>query len=130
MTVSGALRAGSRAGIPALVVGLAACANQPPPSNDPYCATLFNQLDSFELAPAPLALGFDFRQMQLARIRQARCITFTSQLAGMEAVAGRLTPHAVPAGPVYRAPVAVQAGVVTNPNDEGRALAFFSQLGY
>lgn len=112
------------------LLALAACANQPPPSDNAYCAVLFNQLDSFELAPAPLTVGFDFRQVQLARIRQSRCITFTDQLAGLESVATELRPHTILGGPVYRFSVAVQAGVVTNPQDEARALSFFSGLGY
>jgi hypothetical protein len=111
---------------------VAACASEsgPAPVDSPYCAALFNQLDAMEFTPQPGNFGFDFREMQLARIRQARCITFTDQLIGMETLASQLSPHSVPAGPVYRFPVAVQAGVVTNPNDEVRALAFFSSLGY
>ena len=108
-----------------------ACVNQPPPSDNSYCAVLFDQLDGFELPLAPIAVGFDFRQMQLARIRQARCITFSDRLAGMDALARQIVPHAIPGGPgSFLPPVAVQAGVVTNPQDEARALTFFSALGY
>jgi hypothetical protein len=91
---------------------------------------LFDQLDAMEFVPHPGAPSFDFRQMQLARIRQARCVTFTRDLVGMEAVAADLRPHRRPAGPVFQWRIAVQAGVVTNPQDETRALAFFQGLGY
>jgi hypothetical protein len=113
-----------------VILALAACSNQPPPSNNAYCATLFDQLDAMEFVPQPQALYFDFRQTQLARIRQAGCITFTRNLVGMEAVAESLISHERPAGLPLRSRVAVQAGVVTNPQDEARALAFFEGLGY
>ena len=113
-----------------LLLVLPACANQPPPSDNSYCAVLFDQFDGFEFVPGPGTWAFDFRQMQLARIRQAHCITFTDDLAPLEPLAGELASHAPPAGVPFRVPVAVQAGVVTNPQDEARALAFFRGVGY
>jgi hypothetical protein len=119
-----------RRGLVAVLLALPACAGQPPPGNDAYCASLFNQLDAFEFVPEPGGVGFDFRQMQLARIRQARCVTFSNDLAGLEAAAQALAPHALPGGPAFPTPVAVQAGVVTNGQDAARSLAFFAGLGY
>jgi hypothetical protein len=107
-----------------------ACAGAPPPGDDAYCAQLFDQLDAMDFVPQPGGFTLDFRQMQLARIRQARCITFSDELAGMEALGGELVSHVLPGGPVFRTPVAVQAGVVTNPGDESRALGFFAGIGY
>jgi hypothetical protein len=114
----------------AILVAISACANRPPPADNAHCAELFDQLDAIEFVPQPGALSFDFRQMQLSRLRQARCLTFTRNLAGLEVLAGDLESHAPPAGPLLRPTVAVQAGVVTNMQDEARALAFFQLLGY
>jgi hypothetical protein len=113
----------------ALLAGLG-CAAAPPPGDSAHCAMLFDQLDGVEWLPAPGGfVGFDFRQQQLARIRQARCMTFTRQIDGLEALAEDLAPHEMPGGPAMR-PVAVQAGVVTNMPDAARAQAFFASLGY
>ena len=103
--------------------------DQPPPSENAYCAQLFDQLDSYEFLPQPV-FGFNFRQMQLSRIRQARCLTFTRDLAGMEALDESLAPREAASGPAFPRAVAVQAGVVTNPDDAGRATAFFAGQAY
>ena len=66
----------------ALLLGCAAAS--PPPGNDQYCAQLFDQLDSYDFLPVPVGPAFDFRQMQIARIQQARCLTFTRNLVGLE----------------------------------------------
>jgi hypothetical protein len=115
----------------ALALGLVACApaTRPPPGDAGYCATLFDQLDAIEFGPRPGMVGFDFRQQQIARIQQAKCLTFTRDLEGLEGLGARLAPHTPPGGPALR-PVAVQAGVVTNMEDAGRTRAFFEGLGY
>jgi len=125
-------RAALRAGLAAISLGLAGCAtvNSPPPSDNAYCAWLFDRLDAIDFGPQPAVIGFDFRQSLIASIQQNKCLTFTRNLTELEAVGARLAPHTPPAGPALRAPVAVQAGVVTNIGDEGRARAFFEGLGY
>ena len=66
----------------ALIVGCAAAS--PPPADNRYCAQLFDQLDAYDFLPLPVGPAFDFRQMQIARIQQARCLTFTRNLVGLE----------------------------------------------
>ena len=112
----------------ALLLGCAAAS--PPPGNDQYCAQLFDQLDSYDFLPLPGGPAFDFRQMQIARIQQARCLTFTRNLVGLEAKAGQVADREAPSGPVLSRPAAVQVGVVTNDQDAGRAIAFFNRFGY
>ena len=75
-------------------------------------------------------IGFDFRQQQIARIQQARCLTFTRNLEGSRRSRERAGPRPATGGPALRRPVAVQAGVVTNMEDAARARAFFEGLGY
>ncbi|MFO1141139.1 MAG: hypothetical protein U1E59_01915 [Amaricoccus sp.] len=128
--MSGALGLWLRRGVVAAMLAVPACAGQPQPADNAYCAMLFDQFDAFVFTPQAWGLTYDFRQMQLARIRQARCITFTANLANMDAVAKSLAGHRPPAGMALQAPVAVAAGVVTNPSDEARALAFFEAAGY
>lgn len=113
-------------------IGLAACAPATPiPRGDnAVCAGLFDQLEQMEHTPFSGGPGYDFLSAQLARIRQADCITFTNDLSGMEATGTALLPHVPPTGPQLQPSVAVQAGVVTNPTDAGRAIAFFEALGY
>jgi hypothetical protein len=117
----------------ALALGLAACASvtAPPPSDDDYCASLFEQLDAIDFGPRPAMVGgFDFRQSLVARVQQGRCLTFSRDLDGLDALAATLAPHTPPAGPALGRAVAVQAGVVTNDADAGRARGFFQDLGY
>jgi hypothetical protein len=117
----------------ALALGLAACATvaPPPQGDDGYCASLFEQLDAIDFGPRPARVGgFDFRQSLIAQVQQRRCLTFSRDLDGLEALAASLAPHAPPAGPAFGRAVAVQAGVVTNDTDAGRARAFFEGLGY
>jgi hypothetical protein len=87
-------------------------------------------LDAYDFMPLPVGPAFDFRQMQLARIRQARCLTFTRNLVGLDTVGGIVAPREAPSGPALIRPVALQVGVVTNDNDAERAMAFFNHLGY
>ena len=108
-----------RRGVVAAMLAVPACAGQPPPADDAYCAMLFDQFDAFVFTPQPWGLTFDFRQMQLARIRQARCITFTADLAGMDAAAKSLAGHRPPAGMALQAPVAVAAGRRHQPRGRG-----------
>ena len=117
----------------ALAVACTASPPTPPTRNSAYCAELFDQLDTIErtvLAPRDGSFAFpDLWQMQIARIQQARCLTLTRDLVGLEQLGEDLAPQARPAGPALR-PVAVQAGVVTNMDDDARARAFFEKLGF
>jgi len=115
--------------VAAPLLAAAACATNPPPSDNAYCAQLFDQYDGFLFLPTPSPPGYDFIQMQLSRIRQAQCLTLTRNLAPMDAAAASAAPR-VSNGPLLRWRPAVQAGVVTNPGDEARALAYFQHLGY
>ena len=111
------------------LAALAGCTvDQPSRGDNAYCAQLFDQLDRIEFLPQP-AMGFDFRQMQLSRIRQARCLTFTRNLAGVEALPESSAQIAT-SGPAFARPVAIQAGVVTNSEDVSRAVSFFAEQGY
>lgn len=112
----------------ALLLGCAAAS--PPPGNDQYCAQLFDQLDSYDFLPVPVGPAFDFRQMQIARIQQARCLTFTRNLVDLEGKAGQAADREAPSGPVLSRAAAVQVGVVTNYQDVVRAIAYFNRLGY
>lgn len=114
----------------ALAFLLGCAAASPPPGNGQYCAQLFDQLDSYDFLPVPGGPAFDFRQMQIARIQQARCLTFTRNLVGIEAKGGQTSGREPPSGPVLSRAVAVQVGVVTNVDDAGRAIAYFNRLGY
>lgn len=105
-------------------IGLAACAPATPiPRGDnAVCAGLFDQLEQMEHTPFSGGPGYDFLSAQLARIRQADCITFTNDLSGMEATGTALLPHVPPTGPQLQPSVAVQAGVVTNrPTQDARS---------
>jgi hypothetical protein len=123
----------TRIGLTVPLALVIACAVNSPRGDDAYCAELFDQLDAIEqtiVVPRPLPLAFpDFRQQQLARIRQAGCLTMTADLAGMEDLGQRLEP-ATGAGAAFPRPVAVQVGVVTSMQDDARAKAFFESLGY
>ncbi len=59
------------------------------------------------------------------RLREAGCITFSDQIAGMATVTP-LPPS--PPGPAI-APMGVHAGVVTNMGDDAAARAFFESHG-
>ena len=118
------------AGSLAALALLAGCAAAPPPADNRYCAQLFDQLDAYDFLPQAVTPAFSFRQMQIARIQQARCLTFTRSLVGLETTGDAAASHKVHAGPVLNRPVAVQVGVVTNDDDVGRAIAFFNRLGY
>lgn len=124
------MRARSRRTAGALALALlavAGCAgaSRPPAADNATCARLLDRFDAYEALPTP---GFDFRQMQLAKIRQYGCLTFHRQIAGLEGAV--VPPDAVQQGPRLAAPVAVHAGVVTSDADAARAIAFFEGLGY
>ena len=122
-------RLSGAAGLAAFATLLGCAASIPPPSDNHYCAQLFDQFDAYEFMPLA-GPTFDFRQMQLARIRQARCLTFTRNLVGLDTAAGRVASREASSGPFLNRSVAVQVGVVTTDVDAGRAMAFFSHLGY
>lgn len=127
------VRSSTRAGALALaLLAVAGCAGtaRPPAADNATCARLLDQFDAYEALPAP---GFDFRQMQLAKIRQYGCLTFHRQIATLEAIAATVpaaSPAAVAQGPRLAAPVAIHAGVVTSDADAARAVDFFEGLGY
>ena len=102
-----------------------------PPADGARCAALFGQLDAIDFGPRPaMTGGFDFRQSLVAAVQQNHSLTLTRNLEGLEAVGAGLAPHAPPGGTTLGRAVAVQAGVVTNEDDAGRARAFFEGLGY
>ncbi len=114
----------------AAAAALTACAGLPSgPADNSYCAALFDQYDAIEFMPLPSPPAFNFRQQQLSRIRQAQCLTLSRNLQPMDVSVAETVPRSAP-GPRLGYPVAVQAGVVTNMEDEARALAFFAALGY
>ena len=95
------------------------------------CVALFQEFDVLEqmypsnqrryenrVAPPPV-------EMQAQRVRNAGCITLSSDLAGMEAAGG---PPITDSGPAIR-PISLHAGVVTNMQDDARARAFFQAQG-
>jgi hypothetical protein len=122
--------AAARGMLVVLIAAIGGCAASEPPARDRnlYCAQLFDQLDGYDWLPVP-TVGFDFRHMQLARIRQARCVTFTRELEAMATVPEAAPRPADPAAPFPR-PRAVQAGIVTNAADAERARTFFAANGF
>lgn len=94
-----------------------------------YCAQHFDQLDGFDRLPA-LTAGFDFRQMQIARIRQGNCITFTRDLAGMETLSDQALGGQSSTVTLFARSRAVQAGVVTKADDVSRGMTFFANHGF
>ncbi len=120
---------------------LAACATGPSPDSARdagRCVSLFDQYDALlDLYPNAASGGFGVGglafnpiQQQIAFIRQADCLTRESELAGMEALGESLRPFTPATGGGAIAPVAVVAGIVTSPDAEARAVAFFQSLGY
>jgi len=112
----------------ATLLGCAAAA--PSPADDRYCAQLFDQLDAYDFVPLPGGPSFDFRQMQIARIHQARCLTFTRNLIGLDAIDAGAAGREASSGPVLSRSAAVQAGVFTTDDDARRSVAFFNRHGY
>jgi hypothetical protein len=116
-------------------LALAACAQGQPagPSraSGNVCVGLFQQFDALERMYPNNQRRYENRvahpyvEAQAQRIRQAGCITMTRDLAAMEATEGAPVGDAGPA----IAPVALHAGVVTNMQDDARALAFFAAHG-
>jgi len=64
-------------------------------------------------------------EAQAQRVRNAGCITLTSDLAGMDAAAG---PPITDSGPAIT-PVSLHVGAVTNMQDDAAARAFFEAHG-
>ena len=126
MRVRSRTKAGALA-LALLAAGGCTGAARPPVAEDATCARLLDQFDAYQALPTP---GVDFRQMQLAKIRQYGCLTFHRQIADLEATTVAADAAAAPQGPRLSAPVAVHAGVVTSDADAARALAFFEGLGY
>ena len=85
-----------------LALALAACAPvaAPPPGDDAWCASRFEQLDAIDFGPRPaLTGGFDFRQGLIAQVHQGRCLTFGDDIAGLETLGAGLAPRSAPGGP-------------------------------
>lgn len=120
----------------AAAAGLAACASAPLPgpsraASGPVCIDLYQRFDVLErtFSSPPRRrdqmIAHPVVMAQAGRIRRAGCLTFTREIAGMEAVAG---PGVTDAGLLIR-PVALHVGVVTNMEDDARARAFFEARG-
>lgn len=123
------------------VLLLAACAPGATPEagrDAGRCVTLFNQYDALlDLYPNQASDGFGVGglafnpiQQQIAFLRSADCLTRESELAGMEALGESLRPFSPATGGAAIAPVTIHAGIVTSPDAEARAVAFFQSLGY
>ena len=95
------------------------------------CVALFQQFDVLEDLYPSNQRRYENRvapprvEAQAQRVRNAGCITLTSDLAGMEAVGGAPVADS---GPAIQ-PVSLHAGVVTNMQDDARARAFFAAHG-
>jgi hypothetical protein len=124
------------------LLALAGCAAPPPgPSRgrDPaVCLELFERYDTATwLYPRPwigtddapaVPSGSVDRAGRLLRLNG--CLTRSEDLDGMEALAARLSPHAIESsGPAIR-PVPVHVGIVMSIADEARTTRFFRGLGY
>ena len=89
-----------------------------------------DRLDGFDWLPTP-TIEFQLAgQMQLARIRQANCITFTRDLAGLDTLPDEPSAPQTSSAVAFQRAQAVQAGVVTNADDANRAMAFFAAYGF
>ncbi len=82
-----------------------------------------NDDDSMVIIPAALD-----RPTRL--LRNNGCLTLSSDIDGMPALAERLSPHAVTDSGAPIPAATVQVGVVLSIYDEGRATQFFRGLGY
>jgi hypothetical protein len=119
-----------------LVLALAGAAAAQP--RDPArCAALFRDYDQKAWAyPRQPFRDEDTRMIAPALERPTRllrihgCLTLSSDLDGMPALAERLAPYRIASGGAAIAPVPVHLGVVTSIIDEARATAFFRGLGY
>lgn len=115
-----------------IAAALAACApvRAPAPATPAECVALFQRFDDLErlygtasrradrrsAAPELLLLG--------RRIQQAGCFTATKELAVGDGAGARIGPQGAAI-----VPVSLHAGVVTNMQDDARALAFFEARG-
>lgn len=115
----------------ALMTGLVACGSTGPVPVSGDCVALFQQYDVVEATMSPSGRRYDSMaippQLQgpAARIRQARCITFSDSLRF------DVPPTVVVAesGPTFPRPVRVHAGAVTSMDDDAAAQAFFTARG-
>jgi hypothetical protein len=118
---------------------VAACAAQSRPARDPaVCAAIFEAYDAAAWAHPDNAFRGDDSQIivgpalsrQIQRLRTNGCLTLSSDLDGMPALAARLAPYTITdSGPAIPQTV-VHLGVVLSIYDEGRATRFFRGLGY
>jgi hypothetical protein len=127
-----------RATILLLVAAVSACVAGASRAPDPaVCAKLFSAYDiAARLYPTPrfdedggvtppAALSRPGQQL-----RNAGCLTYSSDIDGMPALAQRLSPYTITnSGPAIRA-TPVHLGIVTSIYDEGRTTVFFRGLGY
>jgi hypothetical protein len=126
-----------RLGFVALVLAALVAGSGVSTARDPaLCSALFRDYDQAAWAYPSRPFRDDDRLIQPALERPTRllrlngCLTLSSDLDGMAALAARLAPYRiVNSGPPIR-PVPVHVGIVTSIYDEGRATAFFRGLGY
>jgi hypothetical protein len=121
-----------------LVLAALAGAAAAQPRDPALCAALFRDYDQ----KAWLYPNQPFRDDDRARLiapalerptrllRNHGCLTLSSDLDGMPALAARLAPYRIERGGAAIRPVPVHLGVVTSIIDEARATAFFRGLGY
>jgi hypothetical protein len=115
----------------------AACVAQSGTRDPALCLSLFETYDRIAWAfpsPPPIRDNQPIIQPNLERptrlLRNNGCLTLSSDIDGMPALAQRLAPYTIEnSGPDIR-PTAVHLGVVLSIYDEGRATAFFRGLGY
>lgn len=126
------------AGLAATLTGTAA-ASAASPSRDPAaCLATFNAYDTAAwLYPnnhvnrgGASLLQNSALSLPMQRLRQQGCLTRSSDLDGMPALAAQLAPYRIiDSGPTIRG-TAVHLGIVMSIYDEGRVTQFFRGLGY
>jgi hypothetical protein len=129
----------SRATVAAIGVALLAASCGPPAGEVPpfdrsassgNCVALFQEFDILyrRMSTRSGRLGGMSVSPEVQRqgnaISQAGCLSYTRDLTGLDSTGGTVSDS----GPIV-VPISVHAGVVTNMNDEARAIAFFEERG-
>jgi hypothetical protein len=123
-----------------LLAGTAACTagTTPPPSRAEVCAWYFARYDTAVRVYGTPSIDEDFGLVPPAPLsrwieglRRNGCVTTSSELDGLQALAARLAPYRIDnSGPALRRPVPIHLGIVTNFYDQGRVSEFVRGLGY